>query len=119
MTTIGASLFINGEISSEEDLVIEGRFGGQIVLRNGTLTVGTQAQVDADVRCARVHVFGKVQGNVAASDRIELGATAEVRGSLSANKVVLVEGATFNGRIDMDKRTIAARIAQFKAAQPA
>ncbi|HEY6361094.1 MAG TPA: polymer-forming cytoskeletal protein [Vicinamibacterales bacterium] len=119
MTTIGPSLFIAGEISSDEDLVIEGRFGGQIVLRNATLTIGKQAQVEADVHGARVQVLGQIRGNVAASERIELSATANVLGSLSANQVILVEGATFNGRIDMDKRTIAAKIAQFKAAQPA
>ena len=119
MTTIGPSLLITGEVSSEEDLVIEGRFGGQILIRNATLTIGKQAHVEADVRGARVHVLGNIQGNIAASERIELGPTAAVLGSLSANQVVLVEGATFNGRIDMDKRTIAAKIAQFKAAQPA
>jgi cytoskeletal protein CcmA (bactofilin family) len=119
MTTIGPSLLITGEISSDEDLIIEGRFDGLIALRHATLTIGSHAQVEADVRGARVHVLGSIEGNVAASERIELSATANVRGNLSANQVVLVDGAVFNGRIDMDKRTIAARIAQFKAAQPA
>ena len=119
MTSIGPSLLITGEIASEEDLVIEGRFGGQIVVRNASLTIGKLAQVEADIRGTHVHVLGKIQGNVAASERIELGTTADVLGNLTANQIVLVEGARFNGRIDMDKRTIAARVAQFKAAQPA
>jgi len=119
MTTIGQSVSINGEISSDEDLVVEGRIEGLILLRNASVTIGKQARVEADVRSARVTVNGRVKGNIAASERIELSPSAQVDGSLSANQVVLYEGATFNGRIDMDKRTIAARIAQYKATQPA
>ena len=119
MTTIGASINIHGELSSEEDLVIEGRVDGQVSLRNAAVTIGRHAQVAADVRGSRVRVLGTVRGSIAATERIELTTTADVHGSLSANQVVLEEGTTFNGRIDMDKRTIAARIAQYKAAQPA
>jgi len=117
MTTIGPALSINGEISSDEDLVIEGRVGGQIMIRNATLTIGKEARVEADVRGARVQVLGAIQGNIAATERIELAPTAAVLGDLSADRVVVFEGATFNGRIDMDKRTIAAKVAQYKAGQ--
>jgi cytoskeletal protein CcmA (bactofilin family) len=120
MTTIGRSLSIQGEISSDEDLIIEGRVGGHIVMKNATLTIGKEARVDADVRGLRVQVLGAIQGNIAATERIELAPTAEVVGDLSADRIVVVEGATFNGRIDMDKRTIAAKVAQYKdkATQP-
>ena len=94
--------------------VIEGRVGGQIMMRNGTLTIGREARVEADVRGARVQVLGAIQGNIAATERIELAPTAAVVGDLSADRVVLFEGATFNGRIDMDKRTIAAKVAQIQ-----
>ena len=117
MTTIGPALSINGEISSDEDLVIEGRVGGQIMMRNATLTIGKEAHVEADVRGARVQVLGAIQGNIAATERIELAPTAAVLGDLSADRVVVFEGATFNGRIDMDKRTIAAKVAQYKTGQ--
>ena len=119
MTTIGQSLTIQGEISSDEDLIIEGRVGGQILMKNGTLTIGKQARVEADVRGARVQVLGSIQGNIAATERIELAPTAAVAGDLSADRIVVTEGATFNGRIDMDKRTIAAKVGQYKATQPA
>jgi cytoskeletal protein CcmA (bactofilin family) len=114
MTTIGPSLSIQGEISSDEDLIIEGRVGGHIVMKNASLTIGKQARVDADVRGARVHVLGALQGSIAATERIELAPTAAVVGDLSADRIVLVDGATFTGRIDMDKRTIAAKVAQYK-----
>ena len=114
MTRIGPSIAIAGDISSDEDLQIDGRVSGQIVTRGGTLTVGTDAKIDADVRGTRVTVLGSVQGNISASERIELGASAQVTGALSANFVVVADGARFNGRIDMDKRTIAAAVAHHR-----
>jgi cytoskeletal protein CcmA (bactofilin family) len=108
MTTIGASLTINGELTSTEDLVLEGRVSGQIHISNATVTVGRGAVIDADVRGTCVRVLGALTGSIAASERIELATTATVAGSLSANQVVLEEGTTFNGRIDMNKRSTAA-----------
>jgi len=117
MTNIGPEIRINGELSSDESLRIDGHIKGQIVLREAELTIGQSARVEADVRSMRVLVLGTVNGNIQATERIELGATATVNGSLSANKIVIVEGARFTGRVDMDKRTIAAKVAQYKADQ--
>ena len=117
MTTIGRSIVITGELASEEDILLDGRVRGHVIVRNASLTLGEQARVEADIRGAKVLVKGAVQGSIAATVRIELAPTASVNGSLSANEVVIADGATFNGRIDMDQRTIAAKIAQFKATQ--
>lgn len=117
MTHIGASIVITGELVSDEDIVIDGQLQGHIHVRDATVTIGEHARVEADVRGARVVVRGKVDGNLTAGERIELASTADVRGSLSANQVVIIEGATFNGTIDMHKRTIAAKMAQHRAGQ--
>ena len=117
MTRIGATIVITGELTCGEDVTVDGRIDGQLVVRDAALTIGERAQVDATVRGARIVVRGLVNGAISASERIELTATATVDGSLSANRVVVAEGAQFNGRIDMDQRTIAARVAQYKAAQ--
>lgn len=117
MTTIGPSIAIQGELSSTESLRVDGHVRGHIVLREAELTIGQSARVDADVRGVRVLILGTVNGNVSASERIELGASANVTGGLTANRVVIVEGARFSGRIDMDRRTIAAKIAQYRADQ--
>jgi cytoskeletal protein CcmA (bactofilin family) len=77
--------------------------------------VGEHANVKADIRGTRVLVRGRVEGSIVATQRIELAPGCDVTGSLSANQVVLIDGARFNGRIDMDQRTIAARLAQYKA----
>ena len=118
MTTIGHSITIHGEVSSDENLRVDGRIKGQIHLREAELTVGQSARIDAEVRCSRVLVLGTVRGNIAASSRVEIGASANVTGNVSADAVVLLDGAHFQGRIDMDRRTIAARVAQYKAERP-
>lgn len=117
MTHIGPGIVINGELSSEESLRVDGYVKGHILLRDAELTVGQSARIEADIRSVRVLVLGTVNGNIAAAERIELGASASVTGNLSANKVVIVEGAQFSGSVDMDKRTIAAKVAAFKAEQ--
>jgi cytoskeletal protein CcmA (bactofilin family) len=115
MSIIGASLVITGHLTSDEDLTINGRVVGSVAVRGGTLTVGADADVHSDLRAARVVIYGAVKGSVSATERIELRPTAVVAGALSANRVVIHEGAAFQGPIDMGQRTIAARVAQYKA----
>ena len=119
MTTIGPTIVISGELTSGEDITVHGRVNGQVMVRESALTIGEQAQLKADVRGARVIVQGRLKGSIVASERIELAPSAMVDGSLSANQVILTDGTQFNGRIDMDQRTIASRIAHFKATQEA
>ena len=117
MTRIGATIVITGEFTSHEDVTVDGQLDGQLIVREASLTIGERAQIQATIRGARVVVRGLVTGAISASERIELTPTATVDGSLSANRVIVADGAQFNGRIDMDQRTIAARVAQYKANQ--
>ena len=119
VTTLGPTIVVSGELTSGEDITVQGRVNGQVMVKDAVLTIGEQAQLHADVRGSRVLVKGHVKGSIVASERIELTPSAAVEGSLSANRVVLSDGTHFNGRIDMDQRTIAARIAHFKASQAA
>jgi cytoskeletal protein CcmA (bactofilin family) len=117
MGTIGPSLTITGEVTSDEDLAIEGRVRGYVTVRGATLTIGEQAHIDAELRGSRIVVAGRVEGGIVADQRIELQASAIVTGSLSATQVVIRDGARFQGGIDMAQRTIAAKVAQFRAAK--
>jgi len=119
MTHIGKSVVFDGELTSNEDLHFDGTLKGHLHVRDATLTIGEGATVEADVRAKQVVVQGTVQGSIAAGDRIELTATAKVTGSLTAERVVIAEGARFTGGVDMGRRTIATRMAQFKAGQTA
>jgi cytoskeletal protein CcmA (bactofilin family) len=115
MPNLGRSVVITGDVTSDEDLRIDGKVRGSIVVREGTLVIGPAAQLLADIRGQRVRVEGTVRGTITASERIELAASGTVLGNLSANRVIVADGASFNGRIDMDQRTIAAKVAQYKA----
>ncbi|MBM3778807.1 MAG: polymer-forming cytoskeletal protein [Acidimicrobiia bacterium] len=114
MTNIGATLRIRGEMSSDEDLRIDGHVSGTIEIREGALTIGPSASIAADVRGRQVTVEGTVEGHVVASDRITLTETAKVAGSLSADTIAVVDGASFNGRIDMGRRSIASAVAHHR-----
>ena len=116
MNTIGRSLLISGDITSDEDLTIDGTVRGRVTVRNAALVIGLRADLEGDVRAPRVIIAGRVRGGVFASERIEVLASAAVHGNLSANRIVLADGARFDGGIDMARRTIAAKVAQFKAA---
>jgi cytoskeletal protein CcmA (bactofilin family) len=117
MTHIGKSVVFDGELTSDEDLRFEGTLKGHIHLREATLTIGEGATVEADIRARQVVVLGTVQGSISAAQRIELAATATVNGSLTAERVVIADGARFNGGVDMGRRTIATKMAQYKAGQ--
>ena len=115
MTTIGPTISITGDVTSDEDLQIDGRVHGHIVVRDAALTITGTAHVEADVRGARIRVLGTVRGALTASERIVLAESADVAGSLSADHVVMSDGVRFQGQIDMNRRTIAAKLAHYKA----
>jgi cytoskeletal protein CcmA (bactofilin family) len=115
MTIIGPSLVITGEVTSQEDITVHGRVNGQICMDEGALLVAPKGTVDANVEGAHVTIHGTVVGNVVAADRVELTATANVTGTLTTSAIVLQDGATFNGTIDMDRQTAAKGKARLKA----
>ena len=117
MTRIGPSLVIFGEFESTEDTVIEGRVEGHVLVKDALLTITSRGAVKADIHGVRVVVQGQLKGSISATERIELTASARVEGALSANQVVMIEGARFDGGIDMRRRTIESKMAQYRAQQ--
>ena len=101
MGTIGQSVVIQGELSAREDLTIEGQVKGKIELNDNELTVGPNGRIEAEVLAKVVNVMGKVDGNITASDTINIRETAIVDGALVAPRVGITEGASFRGKIDM------------------
>jgi cytoskeletal protein CcmA (bactofilin family) len=116
MTYLGPSIHITGDVWGEEDVTIHGRVTGSVVVRDHTILIAPDAHLDADIRGAQVIVHGTLNGAVNATERIELGPASAVAGMLSANRIVMRDGAYFNGLIDMNQRTIAVRLASYKAA---
>lgn len=99
---IGPSLVFRGDISGDEDLVIQGQLEGKVVLRNNHVTVGRNGRIRADVLGKTICVEGTVQGNLVAEEKIVVRQTGEVKGNLQAPRVNLEDGARFKGSIDMD-----------------
>jgi len=104
MTTIGTSLVITGEVTSKEDITIHGHVKGQISMVEGTLLVAPTARIEADVAVTSVTIHGNMSGKVAAAERVELTPTATMKGTLIAPAVILRDGATFNGKIQVEKK---------------
>jgi cytoskeletal protein CcmA (bactofilin family) len=114
VVTIGRQLVITGEVDCNHDLVIEGQVQGRITVRDATLTIAETAAVEADLRAPRILVHGRVRGAIVAAERIELAPSAVVDGALSAARIAIAEGAHFSGNLDMGRRTIAAKVAEYR-----
>src|SRR5713226_6798856 len=99
---LGPSLRVKGEISGNEDLHVEGKVEGPISLGGHRLTVGRSAEVTAEIIAREVVVFGKVDGDLRARDRIEIKKDGSVVGDLSTARVMIEDGAYFKGTIEID-----------------
>jgi len=100
---LGATLHVKGEISGNEDLVIDGSVEGLVQLDERKLTVGATAKVTADIIAREVVVYGTVKGNLRAKDRIEIKKDGSVNGDLTTARIMIEDGAYFKGSIEIDK----------------
>jgi cytoskeletal protein CcmA (bactofilin family) len=101
--TIGKGLFIKGEISGSESLFVDGKVEGSINLPGNRVTVGRNGQVAANIIAREIVVLGKVRGNVAASDRVDIRAEGSLSGDVAAARISIEDGAYFKGGIDIRK----------------
>ena len=100
-TVIGKSVTIRGQMSGQEDLFMDGVIEGTIQLSDGRLTIGPNARVQADLQARDVVIYGRVDGKVRATGRIELRDSAAVRGDLFAERLSIEENATVKGRVEL------------------
>ena len=99
---IGATIRIKGEISGEENLLIEGNVTGSVALNGHDLTIGQKGSVEADLNAKTVKVEGQVTGDIQGEEKVIITQTGRVRGNITAPRVTLEDGAKFKGAIDMD-----------------
>lgn len=100
--TIGAGIVIRGEIAGTEDLLILGSVEGNISLRENVVTVGASAKVGADIVGRIVRVEGEVVGNLTAREQVVVHRSGQVRGNISAPRLLLEDGARLKGSIDTE-----------------
>jgi cytoskeletal protein CcmA (bactofilin family) len=98
---LGASTVMQGEISSSEDLVLQGVFKGRITLTGARLTIDQKAEVEAEIAAAGVAVHGVLTGNIRATGRVTLAASAHMNGNITAARISIHDGARFRGALLM------------------
>ena len=99
---LGPSLALEGKLSGEEDLLVEGRFRGEIAVPAHQVTVGSDGRVEGEVRASAIIVEGEVRGNLTASQQVLVRASGRVHGDIRAPRVALDQGCRFKGAIDME-----------------
>ena len=100
-TIIAQGLTIEGEFSSDDEVIVAGRLRGRLSC-DGPVTIETGAVVEADVGAASLSVGGTLTGNVTAAERVDLLGGARLVGDVKAARLTIADGATFKGNVDMD-----------------
>jgi len=100
---VGHGTSLTGETNFQMMLRVDGHLTGTVTSEGGTLLVGTNGQVDANIAVAVATVNGAVNGDIVATEKIQLGRTARVMGNISTPKLVIEDGAVFEGGCTMIK----------------
>lgn len=100
-SVVGAGLIVEGELTSDEPVVVEGTVRGTLTTAEA-ISVAADGVVEADLQGLSVIVAGQVTGNVSASARVDIQAGGRLIGDVKANRLTIADGASFRGNVDMD-----------------
>ena len=119
VVNIGKSVVIKGELNGSEDLTIEGRVEGKIELKEHVLTIGSNGKIQAEVFTKVLIVLGEVNGNITASEKVDIRDGGAVEGDLVSPRIAIAEGAHFRGSVDMQRKSVQQSTPPRPAAQAA
>ncbi|MDA0993031.1 MAG: polymer-forming cytoskeletal protein [Proteobacteria bacterium] len=105
VSVIGPTLVFRGELSADEDLVIEGTIEGTIAHHKKNLTIGTKGKVSANIHASSVLVEGQLDGDINSDGLVSLAKGSIVNGNIYCARLVMADGARFNGKIEMVKQS--------------
>lgn len=100
---ISQGIRIKGEVTGSEDLFVDGNVEGRLNLTNGSLTVGPNGSVKADVTAREVIVRGIVEGKVSGRDKVQLWSTGQVLGEVQTDRLAIEDGAMLRGKVEAGK----------------
>jgi cytoskeletal protein CcmA (bactofilin family) len=100
---LGSTITVKGEITSDEDLQIDGKVDGPISLHGHRLTVGRTANLNSEISAREVIVYGNASGNLHARDRVEIKKDGQVIGDIATSRISIEDGAYFKGHIEIDR----------------
>src|SRR5271170_418138 len=112
---ISQGIKIRGEVTGSEDLFVDGQVDGKLSLTNGSLTVGPNGHVKADVTAREVIVRGRIDGKVSGRDRVQLWSTGQVTGEVTTARLAIEDGAMLRGKVEAGKQPVAAAAAAGKS----
>jgi cytoskeletal protein CcmA (bactofilin family) len=101
---ISQGIRIKGEVTGSEDLFVDGLVDGKLNLTNGSLTIGPNGTVKADVYAREVIVRGKIEGKVTGRDKVQLWSTGQVTGEVQTDRLAIEEGALLKGKVEAGKQ---------------
>ena len=101
---VGKSVIFKGDLTSSEDMTIDGRVEGTITLRDHCLTIGPNAEIRANIVARAVTVRGAVTGSITAGDKVVVSETGSVEGDIVSPWLALADGAVLRGRVDTAPR---------------
>ncbi len=104
-TLLGRDTRIDGTFAFNETIRVDGRIQGKLLSDKGTVIIGENAVIDADVQVGVAIVRGKVNGRIEASQKIEIYAPAQVEGDICAPTITIDSGVIFNGKCEMQQGT--------------
>ncbi len=99
---LGKTLDIEGEISGQENISIEGRFQGNISLDQNDVFIEHNATVKAEIHAKNVQIRGQVEGNVFAAEKVHIEKNGRMSGDIFASRISIDDGAQFNGSVKID-----------------
>ncbi len=105
---ISQGIRIKGEVTGSEDLFVDGVVDGKLNLTNGSLTIGPNGSVKADVTAREVVVRGKIEGNITGRDKVHLWSTGQVTGEVRTERLAIEDGALLRGRVEAGKQPVKA-----------
>lgn len=114
MTTLGKTILVKGELRASEDVTVEGRIDGPIFCEAGSLILAASCDVRGDIIGRDITVFGRVTGKLVASEFVDLRADAAVTGLILSKRLIMDDGARFQGRVEPQHLEAALRVAQFQ-----
>lgn len=100
-TIIGPSVTVEGGFVSQGDVRIEGSLTGSLSTA-GSLVVGEQAHINANVQASNAFIAGYIKGNLVVKDRLELSPTSKIDGDIITKVLVVAEGAQISGKCQMN-----------------
>lgn len=100
---ISQGIKIKGEVTGKEDLFIDGNLEGKLDMGGGSVTVGPNGKVKADIQAREIIVRGNVQGKLSGRDRVQLWNTGSVMGEVQTERLSIEDGAVFRGKVEAGK----------------